>query len=264
MIYLNPIIASLIEDNLFQYLKYFSYNTNGYLHDGFDEKWIYSGSKNFNNVIYSKYSVTEASSKIAAILDKFLKWNTPLTWFITSSSEPHNLGKLLAENGFMILDALSGMLLCLNDLPKAFIPEHQIEIREVSDLDTLLIWAEVLASGFGATGTNVDAFKSSFVTLGIECRRPWRHYIALLDGTPVSTCTLFNSGAITGIYWVATLDRYRKKGIATYMLWHVLKSAHDNGHKHIVLQATKSGKGVYESLGFKEYCEIFTYRWIPR
>lgn len=260
----SSLIGCLIEDNLFQYLKYFCQGNGGYIHDGFEDKWVYSGNKNFNTVFYSKYSENVADSKVAAVLDKFIKWNVPLTWFITSSCEPANLHEFLIESGFKIGDALSGMLLDLDDLPKALTSRYQLQIYEVSDQETLFVWANVLASGFGAIGANADAFKSTFTSLGVARHLPWRHYIAILDGIPVSTCTLFNSGAIIGIYWVATLTEFRKKGIASYLLWHILSHARDNGHKYIALQATQLGKGVYESLGFEVICETSTYQWIPR
>ena len=64
---------------------------------------------------------------------------------------------------------------------------------------------------------------------------------------------------IAGIYHVATMPSFRKKGIGRNMVLAPLVQAREMGARFAVLQATQLGKGVFSSLGFTEYCTLGVY-----
>lgn len=86
-------------------------------------------------------------------------------------------------------------------------------------------------------------------------------YIAYDHEQPVGVCLAIENNAIIGIYAVTTLPAYRKKGISTSLMNHVLQEAIRHGIKHITLQvSTKSyAHNFYKKLGFSDAfeCRMF-------
>ena len=82
---------------------------------------------------------------------------------------------------------------------------------------------------------------------------------AFVDGKMVASWAAFLSDKIAGIYWVATLPEYRKKGIGLQVTLAPLLHAREKGCALAVLQATTAGESVYKKLGFREHCRLGRY-----
>lgn len=80
------------------------------------------------------------------------------------------------------------------------------------------------------------------------------HALALVDGTPAGTGRLhlvyMRSGAEGQIAWVSVLPQYRRIGVATRIMQHLMAAARDLGLPHVTLSAQTYAKGLYEAFGF--------------
>ena len=84
-------------------------------------------------------------------------------------------------------------------------------------------------------------------------------FVGYLDGEPVTGCELFVSGKTAGVYSVCTRREFRRRGIASVMVWAALDHARTQGIAMVVLQSANGAKGVYAGLGFKPCCNFAEY-----
>ena len=101
---------------------------------------------------------------------------------------------------------------------------------------------------------NPDIFNSLFL------RKECHFFLGFVNNQPVATSFLFKKSNIAGIYLVSTLKAHRKKGVGTQMAHKCLELAKVLNSTNVELQATDSGKKIYESLGFKNYGIINVFR----
>ena len=76
-------------------------------------------------------------------------------------------------------------------------------------------------------------------------------YLAYFDNIPVSTALIVRKGDEVGVYLIATLEQFRKKGIGKYITEYALWKAKQAGNSLAHLQATDIGKTVYQKIGFE-------------
>lgn len=88
----------------------------------------------------------------------------------------------------------------------------------------------------------------------ILCRpdAPIRLYVGYLGETPVATAGMTVSEGAVGLYGIATLASYRRRGFGTALTLRPLLDARREGHSRAVLQASAEGRPVYARLGFRE------------
>jgi RimJ/RimL family protein N-acetyltransferase len=77
-------------------------------------------------------------------------------------------------------------------------------------------------------------------------------YIAYINGRPVGTCGLFSSNGMAEIFAVGTVKELRGKGIASTMIFSVLRNSHKLGNKYHIVRADVGSKAerLYAKLGF--------------
>jgi GNAT superfamily N-acetyltransferase len=187
----------------------------------------------------------------------------PLHWWIGHDTRPADLGERLKAHGFIHSGDSAGMaidLLGMNeDVPRL----PALTIEPVKDIETLKIWVHITAVGFGIPVTVEPALLKWFATC-IELKLPMKYYLGRWDGKPVSTSMLLMAAGVAGIYFVATVPEARRQGIGFAVTQQPLLEAREMGYRVGILQASKMGYPVYESLGFKEYCKFGVYLWTNR
>jgi ribosomal protein S18 acetylase RimI-like enzyme len=72
-------------------------------------------------------------------------------------------------------------------------------------------------------------------------------------GALVSMGLAYTSGSVAGIFNVATMDRWRRKGFGTAITCRLLELAAAADCRFATLQAMASVKGMYEKLGFSTF-----------
>ncbi|MFQ5613523.1 MAG: GNAT family N-acetyltransferase [Anaerolineae bacterium] len=82
-----------------------------------------------------------------------------------------------------------------------------------------------------------------------------RHYLAFYDDRPVATGTAICLGDIVSIWNMCTLDNYRRQGIASGLLHHMLCEAAESGCRHSILYSTAMGYSLYDHVGYQLYSQ---------
>ena len=85
-------------------------------------------------------------------------------------------------------------------------------------------------------------------------------FAGFLDGRIVGTASLFAEYGVAGIYTVATLKEYRRRGIGAAMTGAVIRAARERGLRVATLEASAEGEPLYLSMGFQQVAEynLFT------
>ncbi|WP_030897764.1 GNAT family N-acetyltransferase [Streptomyces sp. NRRL F-5126] len=76
-------------------------------------------------------------------------------------------------------------------------------------------------------------------------------YLAELDGVPVGTGMAAVSGGLTGIFNVATLPSYRRRGYGRAVTLEMVRAGYAAGATTAYLSSSRMGESVYESCGFR-------------
>lgn len=86
--------------------------------------------------------------------------------------------------------------------------------------------------------------------------------LARLEGEVVATALAFDLDGDCGIYNVVTLERARRRGLATALTAIQLHDARERGCETASLQATPMAESLYASVGFRDLGRILEY--VPR
>jgi ribosomal protein S18 acetylase RimI-like enzyme len=76
-------------------------------------------------------------------------------------------------------------------------------------------------------------------------------WVMVQDGVAVASAWSFLYECDCGIYAVGTLPEWRRRGLASALVQHVLADARRRGARTATLQSTRMGQQLYESLGFE-------------
>ena len=83
-----------------------------------------------------------------------------------------------------------------------------------------------------------------------------KHWLAFLDERPVGAGTVVSVGNVNSLWNVCTVDNYRRQGVATTLVHHMLTNARANGSTASMLYSTAYAYKFFARFGF----EIFTQR----
>lgn len=88
------------------------------------------------------------------------------------------------------------------------------------------------------------------------------HALAFVDGVPAGTGRLHlvktRDGPEGQIAWVSVLPQFRRAGVASAVMRHLLDAARDLHLPYVVLSAQTYAKGLYEHLGFAPVSPAYT------
>ncbi len=139
--------------------------------------------------------------------------------------------------------------------PLSGIQTTDISIHEVDDKEHLHHWYtiifEVLMQGLPTNRAIIEA---------LYRRENCYLFIGIKDHKPVATSLLFIEDNSGGIYYVVTEETSRNKGYGKALTHAAMRKAKELGCTHIELQATNSGKPIYQKLGFVEAGNIPLYK----
>jgi ribosomal protein S18 acetylase RimI-like enzyme len=91
----------------------------------------------------------------------------------------------------------------------------------------------------------------------------WLRFAGWYRGRVAASSGLVLEGGVAGLYNVATLRAYRRRGIGSAMSRAALRRGRELGYRVAVLGTSDVGRGVYERLGFREACRDDVYVWAP-
>lgn len=119
-------------------------------------------------------------------------------------------------------------------------PPDGLEIRRVESADELGDFERTLAAAYPLP-------EGSAVLAPGALGRGFRGWIGYVDGFPAATAGAHTAHGLTEIEWVATLPRFRGRGVGAALTWAATVNEPDTS---AVLVATDDGRPVYERLGY--------------
>jgi hypothetical protein len=126
-------------------------------------------------------------------------------------------------------------------------PVPGLEIREVTTNEDLTRFQETAFEGFGFP----KQAGHLFITEQFLRAPGVKLYLGLVDGEPASTSSLVTTPGIAGIYWVATVEAHRKRGLGEALTWAAVRGGVASGCTAASLQASEMGEPVYARMGFE-------------
>jgi GNAT superfamily N-acetyltransferase len=191
------------------------------------------------------------------------------------AARPGQLGALLAAAGrhgqVVIEDSFGGLV--LPGVAEAMVDRMPLMLRPAGDLvppdgaGTRV----VRVAGPGELAEAERVIVDGFPRQALQPFRPgrmlpaealaapgWRAWLAYHGGEPAAACCSFDDGASVGVYWLATLPRYRSLGLGRAVMAAVLGACPG---RPAVLVATAAGQPLYASLGFAAVAEAAWYRY---
>lgn len=142
--------------------------------------------------------------------------------------------------------ARQGGIPCLVIEPAGALPVAQ-KVAPVLDTASLADHVAVVADGFRWAAE--DVARACTPALLADAR--WRGFVSYADGRPAAAAQLVLAGdAGAGIYFVATREEARGRGLGTAVTAAAVNAALAAGARAVALQASPMGLPVYERMGF--------------
>jgi ribosomal protein S18 acetylase RimI-like enzyme len=197
-------------------------------------------------------------NRIEEILEPFKSSRTPVTWYVSPSCTPGNLGSLLEKHGLRFEGEYPGMALSLADLEQIK-PASGLTIRRVENRTMMEQWIQVFSTVFNVPKDLQEKSMIYTEAVGFSPDAKSQRFIGLVDSRVVATSIIsYPPGAVV-LAGMTVLDEFRGRGIGAAMALHPLHLARQRGYKLAVLGSTEMGFPLYKKLGFKEYCKIIEY-----
>jgi len=211
----------------------------------------------FNYVIGAHFEKENLSARVSHILELYDEGKHPFSWWVGDSDTPNALKKELAAQGLSPKEEDVGMSLNLDQASLARrLPELTIK-RALGKVE-LQHFATIFAS-IGGYPRYYEELLSQIPPVLYSDGAPLEMYVGYLEGVPVVTGILVLHANVGGIYFVMTHPDFRKRGLGTEMMISMLLRAKDRGYHLATLQASASGKSLYEKLGFQANSKFVEY-----
>lgn len=160
----------------------------------------------------------------------------------------------LADAAGLVPDGTSSGLL-LAPLPDEPPLPAGLEIRVVRDPDTLRCYNDTLARGFGQPPELLAIFEDPAI-LDLP---DMTFYLGFLAGEPVATALRFTSHRIAGVYNVATLPGYRRRGFGAALTWRAALDGRAEGCLASALQSSRMALPLYRRMGYRHVTDYHTW-----
>ncbi len=197
--------------------------------------------------------------EIEAVKAFFAGRGVPWYWWLGPTAKPSDMGQRLERHGLVFdpptLPALVARLPAR--LPLITPDAHVWLASERADLEA--------ASTIRRTAFRFPegAAENYFEEMADDWLRgdPARLYLARLgDGPPAAIGALIVAEGYPGVYVMATLPEWARKGLGKAVLARILLDAASEGHSLIVLTASRLGYPLYRQFGFEHIFDYHIYR----
>jgi hypothetical protein len=145
----------------------------------------------------------------------------------------------------------SPQMICRERLPEVPLADG-VEIRMVEDAAGAAVFADIVSVAYVSLGAPEDVNRTHFSGRPSLAGPHLHSAIAYLHGAPVSCAQILMSHGIGGVYWVASVEAARGRGIAEAVTRHVTNLAFDLGAADVQLQASPMGEPIYRRMGYED------------
>ena len=163
------------------------------------------------------------------------------------------------ERHWTLLDNMPGMWMPLEEtFGVGTVPEGVI-LRPATETGDLKAVIDILAEGYPVPVEAADFFMRGIHLAGEEHNGDLRNFIATAEGEPAACASVCVKDGVAGIYGVATLERFRRRGIGAAITRAAMAHGAEEGARYALLHATPEGAPIYSRIGFEERCRVPVY-----
>lgn len=197
------------------------------------------------------------AAEIEAVKAFFTRRGVPWYWWLGPHRQPADMGQRLEQHGIQFdPPPLPAMAV---PLPVTSLPPYSAEIQvwPAADRADLIAASAIRRLAFrfpeGAALTYFEDMAADW----LDPAGPARLYLARLgDGPPAAIGALIMGADLPGVYIMATLPGWGRRGLGKAILARILSQAAADGHSLIILTAGDQGYPLYRQFGFEH---IFDY-----
>lgn len=194
-------------------------------------------------------------------VDSFTSKGFPMAlWYWESDVDNADISSLL-QRRLTHAETSIAMYVDLSEIRQSSSSIEGLEITRVVTSSDLLHLGTIMLKLFGDSveGRAVLAYYQRLSGHPLSAFPAMHFYLGTFHGMPISTGTLFVGSQTVGIYDIATLPEYRKRGIGSAMFQYLLDDACASPHRLCVLQASQEGYGIYLRAGFKPIEKVHVF-----
>jgi ribosomal protein S18 acetylase RimI-like enzyme len=130
-------------------------------------------------------------------------------------------------------------------------PQKRVKLVRVMDQTMAYVWSVIFTEAFGYRIHPETVVKTMIMA---------DYYVAMYGSQPVGTAVLFfQDKRIAGIHSMGIVPEMRRRGLAHNLLIQLLIRIQEMGAAYATLQASESGKPLYQKVGFKNDFMIKNY-----
>lgn len=206
-----------------------------------------------NSVVEKDFASSPSEHDIDTYVRYFQEKQLPFIWWAAADSAA------LEKKGFQYCGRLKGIYLNIAKSLPAKPLALPMEIREVHSADELRAFAKICQETYGM---NEKAGAQFAVINGMPLKQGRLiHLLAYVDNVPVAAATLMLGAKVAGIWNLATLDSYRKRGIGSTLVHKALTLAKQQHYDDVMALIMPKGMAmhVFEQMGFEEICDFPFY-----
>jgi GNAT superfamily N-acetyltransferase len=152
--------------------------------------------------------------------------------------------------------AMPGMWMALDDETAETPPEPGVETRLVTSPEDLNRVCEVVSHGYPVPENVADFFMRGIDECGRLDDTNLANFLLTVDGEPAACASVCVKDGVAGIYCVATLEAFRRRGLGGLATRAALNHGRRLGATHALLHASDQGESVYRRIGFTEHCRV--------
>ena len=245
-------LAAAVERNHIERLRWLGQLPWVELRDDGDALLLFAGdSWPQNQVAQARFGPENVQARIGDLLTFHLKQKVACNWVVGPESEPADLARHLRGHGFHCMIHCAGMACRLERLKAKPKLDRGVRVEETVEPPPL------------QPLTTERRRKHHHGLCELSQIRPQRQWIfaAHADGKPAGKSVLLAGAGVAGIYGVEVLERFRRRGIGTALVYAALQKARQQGFQVSVLSATGMGRSIYDRLGFGEVGRLSFWKY---
>jgi ribosomal protein S18 acetylase RimI-like enzyme len=183
-----------------------------------------------------------------------LRWSVWLCTDMLDGSARRRERTILSNYGMRPISQPPGMLAPILLPPVHRLPE--IEMRPVADAATRAAFAEVTSVSFEIPYTVAHAvYLREQAWIG-----DYKGFVAYANGQPASIVAMVAAAGAIGVYSLATMPGFRRRGYAEALLRAAANEiSRRTGFARVILQSTDAGYALYQRMGFRDVTKFTVY-----
>jgi GNAT superfamily N-acetyltransferase len=184
-----------------------------------------------------------------------LPWSFWLAEDLVEREVRREAERILTRCGLVNIAVCPGMIADRLEPPRS--PAPDVEFRPTVDPEARTAFCYVMAAAF------VLPFETARAIYGAEhlWREGFQGWVGYVNDDPVTTAAVISSGDVVGVYAVATMPAWRKRGYAEAITRYALDQARrSTGIERSVLQSTREGLSLYRKMGYRQTTRVAVYQ----